>query len=41
MRIHQSTERVHLLTAHELDRSDLNDVIGFGVDTCRFKVEGY
>ena len=41
MGIHKRTERIDLLPTHELDCSNLDDVIGFGVNTCRFQVERY
>jgi len=41
MRIHESAKRVDLLAANELDCSNLDDVIGFGVNTCSFQVERY
>jgi len=41
MWIHESAERVDLLATDELDCSNLDDVIGFGVNTCSFQVERY
>jgi hypothetical protein len=41
MWIHESAKRVDLLATDELYCSNLNNVIGFGVNTCSFQVERY